>query len=430
MPCLELAPPLTTPKHFMTQRRICQPLKRSFRLAFPNVHWLTTSLASTAALSLVMLWSGFRVVPDMKEPLYYLLSAQAETLGSLFVLAFTFTLVAAQITSRYSHIMLNRVIGTWALWYAIPFGLSILLPLYLLRGELYLWSAQGSLLLASYCVFSLLPFVVAVRRLLSISEALSDLKEELSTADGRTAADLVGRLGNISLGALNLGDYETFELGVAELLEGASPDVASGTFRLAIVKEMRRLIIRTLHEQFASETLSDAIFRLGVIEPIEASLDTDDEVLNEVVEAYRAINVSALRNVEPKLRVISRHAEVAIGRGDRLVVSRLQSLAHVIGNQVIVGASSTDELPQQTIATLGNIVQRVMNEGGLLTNQASVVRSGILAIEYLGTKGLGLGRYDVRDSAIQQLQRVTQNSSDIGRQVEGNARASISVLRG
>ena len=414
----------------MSPRKLSQPLERSFRLAFPNVHWLTISLAATAALSLVMLWSGFRIMPDMKEPLYYLLSAQAETLGSLFVLAFTFTLVAAQITSRYSHIMLNRVIGSWALWYAIPFGASILLPLYLLRGEFYLWSAQASLLLASYCVFSLLPFVAAVRRLLSISETMSDIKREISTVDDRTAADLVRRLGNISLGALNLSDYETFELGVAELRDGASTGVASGTLRLLIAKEMRRLIIRTLDEKFASETLGDAIFELGVSEPIDATSDTDDEVLNEVVEAYKVISMSALRHVEPKVRAIARYAEVAINRGDRLVVSRLQSLAHVIGERIIAGAPLTDELAQQIIGTLGNIVQRVMNEGRLLRDQAVVVRSGILAIEYLGTKGLSLNRDDVREGAIQQLQRVIENSSEIGRQVEGNARASMAILRG
>ena len=414
----------------MSPGKLGQSIGRSFRLAFPNVHWLTMSLAATAILSLVMLWSGFRIIPEMKEPLYYLLSAQAETLGSLFVLAFTFTLVAAQITSRYSHITLSRVIGPWALWYAVPFGVSILLPLYLLRGELYLWSAQASLLLASYCVFSLLPFVAAVRRLLSISETMSDIKQELSTADDHTTADLVGRLGNISLGALNLSDYETFELGVAELRDGASLGVASGKSRLLVVKEMRRLIIRTLDEQFASETLGDAIFQLGVSEPIDAHSDTDDEVLNEVVEAYKVINISALRHVEPKIRAIARYAEVAIGRGDRLAVSRLQALAHVIGERVIANAPLTDEMAQQIIGTLGNIVQRVMNEGRLLRDQAGVVRSGILAIEYLGTKGLSLNRDDVREGAIQQLQRVIENSSEIGRQVEGNARASMAILRG
>ena len=210
-------------------------------------------------------------------------------------------------------------------------------------------------------------------------------------------ADLVGRLGNISLGALNLGDYETFELGVAELRDGASSGISSGKTRLLIVKEMRRLAIRTLDEQFASEAIGEAMFQLGVIEPLDSPSDTDGEVLNEVIEAYRVINMSALRHTESKVRAIARYAEVAISRGDRLIVIRLQSLAHVIGERVIANAPLTDELAQQIIGTLGNIVQRVMNEGRLLRDQAGVVRSGLLAIEYLGTKGLSLNRNDVRE---------------------------------
>ena len=68
-----------------------------------------------------MLWSGFRIMPEKKESLYYLLSAQAETLGTLFVLAFTFTLVAAQSRLVYSHIMLGRVIGALGIVVRWPF---------------------------------------------------------------------------------------------------------------------------------------------------------------------------------------------------------------------------------------------------------------------------------------------------------------------
>ena len=408
--------------------KLSERLRQSFRLAFPNIHWLTVSLVATAALSPVLLFSGFRTTPNVKEPLYYLLSAQAETLGSLFVLAFSFTLVAAQITSRYSHIMLNRVIGPWALWYAVPFGVSILLSLFLLRGDFYLWSAQASLLLASYCVFSLLPFAVAVRRMLSISETMTDMRNELSTADAREAVGIIGRLGNISLGALNLGDYETFEIGVGELQGGGSTGVAAGKYRLLVVKEMRRLIIRTLSEQFASETLSDAIFALGVSQPADAPSDTDDEVLNEIGESYKIINVSGLRHLEVKVREIERCAEVVIERGDRLALTRLLSLMHVLGERVISEESLEDDLAQQIIVTLGNTSQHAMNEGRLLSDRAGVVRSGILAIEYLGTKGLLSNRGDVRSWAILQLRRVAEHPSEIGREVEGNARASMAVL--
>ena len=414
----------------MNLRKLGQQLWRSFRLAFPNIHWFTVSLIATAALSPVLLLSGFRTMPSIKDPLYYLLSAQAETLGSLFVLAFTFTLVAAQIASRYSHIMLHRVIGSWALWFAIPFGVGILLPLFLLRGEFYLWSAQASLLLASYCVFSLLPFAIAVRRLLSISDTMSDMRKEISTADDYGIRDLVGRLGNISLGALNLKDYETFELGVRELLDGASTEVDSGKPRLLVVKEMRRLIMRTVHEQFASEKLGDAIFDLGVRQPIGAPSDTDEEMLSEVAESYKSVNISGLRDYEQRIMLIEKYVEVAIERGERTVVSRLQLILYIIGERVVSEMPFEDEPVQQVMSTLGNIIQRVLDGPRMLSDNVGLARSGILAIEYLGTRGMISHKGDVKDWAMHQLRRVIDNTSELGRQVEGNARASMAVLGG
>ena len=339
----------------MKVRQLTLPLKRSFRLAFPTVYWFSTSLIATAVLYLVLLSSGFQMMPSMKDPLYYLLSAQAETLGSLFVLAFTFTLVAAQIASRYSHIILNRVIGPWALWYAVPFGTGILLPLFLLRGEFYLWSAQVSLLLASYCVFSLLPFAVAVRRLLSISETMSDMKNELHAAEEIGAGDLIGRLGNISLGALNLKDYETFELGVRELQECASISCDSGDSRYLVVKEMRRLIMRTVDDQFASETLGDAIFESGVESIFVDPSDSAAEILNEVAEALKSVDITSLRQVDRKIMLIGNCAGVAIDRGERSVVSRLLLILHVIGDRLISEMPSEVDAPQRVVGTLGDI---------------------------------------------------------------------------
>ena len=230
-----------TARVFVKLHKIHQALWRSFRLAFPNIVWFYACIIAIAILHLLLLLSGFRHTPGMRDSLYYLLSAQAETLGSLFVLAFTFTLVAAQITSRYTHIMVHRVIGSWALWYAVPFVVGILLPLFLLQGYFYLWSTEVSLLVASYCVLSLLPFAVAVRRLLSISATISDMKQELSTTDEPETANVIRRLGNIAIGALNVKDYETFELGVRELMEGASAGLDLSKNKLLIVKEIAQI---------------------------------------------------------------------------------------------------------------------------------------------------------------------------------------------
>ena len=289
----------------MKLSQISKQVRRSFGVAFPNLYWFAASLAFPAALAPVLLLWGFQTLPDSRDPLYYLLSAQAETLGSLFVLAFTVTLVAAQIASRYSQILLHQLIGAWALWYAIPFGAGILLPLFLLRGEFYLWAAHLSLLVASYCIFTLLPFAAAVRRLLSISGTLSTIRHELATSDTEAEASaLTRKLGNIAIGALNLRDYETFELGVRELSAEASEGLDSTQSRLLVVREMRRLIMRTGDEQFASGELGAAIFELCIKQSLNAPSVTDEDVLIEVAEVYKSVNIACLRRLDGNFSLI------------------------------------------------------------------------------------------------------------------------------
>ena len=411
--------------------KVVKRIHKSFCVAFPSAYWLAVSLVFPAALTPILFWSGYQSLPDPRDPLYYLLSAQAETLGSLFVLAFTFTLVAAQIASRYSHILLQQLLGPWALWYAIPFGVGILVPLFLLRGEFYLWSAHLSLLVASFCILSLIPFAGAVRRLLSISETMSGMREEVTTSDSQVVAtDLVAKLGNITIGALNLKDYETFEQGVQEIARCADPSATSSKCRLIVGRELRRLITRTGNEPFASERLEDAIFDLGVKQPINSPSETDEEMLNEVAEAYKSVNISCLRDYEQRIMPIEEFARVVIDRGDRTVVSRLQVILYVMGERVVSEMSIEVKPAQEVMSAMGKIIQRVLNRPGIVNDDVTLVRSGILAIERLGTRGVASRRDDIKDLALHQLRRVIGNTSEVGKQVEGNARASMAVLGG
>ena len=61
---------------------------------------------------------------------------------------------------------------------------------------------------------------------------------------------------------------------------------------------------------------------------------------------------------------------------------------------------------------------RVMDEGRLLRDPASLVRSGILRVEDLGTKGLSSNMEDVREWAVRQLRRVADHTSEVAKQVE------------
>ena len=344
-----------------------------------------------------------------------MLSAQAETLGSLVVLAFSFTLVAAQIASRYSHVMLPRVIGGWALWYAIPYGVGILLPLFLLRGDFFLWSAHLSLILATYCVLSLVPYAAAVRRLLSIPEAMTGMAREVATTDDATAARLITSLGHIALGALNLKDYETFAQGIRELLSCAKirDDVNA---RMLVAAELRGLVVRTADEPFASEALCKAIFGLGIESGIEERSISDEKVLNEVAESYRSANSTCFRDYTQEVALIEEYARIAVERGDSRVVRTLQRILYVVGERVVQEAPFEGALAQQVVAALGNTALRVLDARERFSDHVSLVKSVILAVEYLGTRGSTAQRDEVREWAVRQLARLVDHPADVGNQ--------------
>ena len=172
-------------------------------------------LVAIAPLGAVAWLRGFPSFPPVDDgSLQAVLAAMPATLGTLFVLAFTFTLVTAQIASNYSHILFRRVLGPWVLWYAVPFGIGILLPLYLLNGHFYLWAAEVSLVISTFCVVSLLPFGIAVKALVSVRSALAEHAEQITTSETtEEARGFCKDLSDLSVGALTLRDFATFEPG-------------------------------------------------------------------------------------------------------------------------------------------------------------------------------------------------------------------------
>ena len=113
-------------------------LAQSFSAAYPHPWLLVLILILAAVLTAIGVWRGFPSYPPVKtDALHALLAGLPAALGTLFVLAFTFTLVTGQIASNYSRTLFNRILGPWVVWYAAPFAVGILLPLYLLNGHFF-----------------------------------------------------------------------------------------------------------------------------------------------------------------------------------------------------------------------------------------------------------------------------------------------------
>ena len=92
------------------RRRFAQ----SFSAAYPHPWLLVLILALAVALTAVGVWRGFPSYPPAKtDALHALLAGLPAALGTLFVLAFTFTLVTGQIASNYSRTLFNRILNQY-----------------------------------------------------------------------------------------------------------------------------------------------------------------------------------------------------------------------------------------------------------------------------------------------------------------------------
>ena len=299
---------------------------QSFSAAYPHPWLLVLILALAAVLTAVGVWRGFPSYPPVKpDALHALLAALPAALGTLFVLAFTFTLVTGQIASNYSRTLFNRILGPWVVWYAVPFAIGMLLPLYLLNGHFFLWAAQVSLSLGAYCILSLLPFAVAVRELLSVETALDDTASQFSVVgSARDARTLAREIGDISVGALTLRDFPTFERGVRGLV--SSTDQATATnLRLPIAEEIQRMILRNPNDPYAAQILIEAMVDVALGEA-GADKPTTTELLNETLSAYRSVNIAVFWDQRLAIERVS-----DLAQHQRWAVNKCQAILHVIG---------------------------------------------------------------------------------------------------
>src|SRR3972149_7855492 len=151
--------------------------KSQLRSAFPWPWWMALPIYLVFALPLVW-FLGFPSLPESLDPLYYLLSAQAQTLGAILALVFTLTLVAAQLATKYTQRVLNQVMGLWAFYYLVFYLFGVAVPLFLLNGRFTIWGVRISLLLGGFCLALLVPYFFALRRKLSPAATIQGLRAE------------------------------------------------------------------------------------------------------------------------------------------------------------------------------------------------------------------------------------------------------------
>jgi hypothetical protein len=111
----------------------------------------------------------------------YILSAISQGLAAILALVFTITLVVAQMTRRYTA-MDKIVFRPETISLMIVFGIGVVTPLLVLKFGFWMHGVNLSIVIASFCVFSLLPFLIGVNSVLKYDIGIVNLDEEIMEA--------------------------------------------------------------------------------------------------------------------------------------------------------------------------------------------------------------------------------------------------------
>ena len=111
----------------------------------------------------------------------YILSAISQGLAAILALVFTITLVVAQMTRRYTA-MDKIIFRHETIFLMIIFGVGVVMPLLVLKRGFWGQSVNLSIAVAVFCVFSLLPFLKGVNRVLKYEFGVNALYREIMVA--------------------------------------------------------------------------------------------------------------------------------------------------------------------------------------------------------------------------------------------------------
>ena len=135
----------------------------------------------------------------------YLLSAIAQSLAAILALVFTITLVVAQMTRRYTA-MDKIIFRPETIFLMIIFGIGVITPLLVLKIGFWGCGVILSIAIASFCVFSLIPFLIGVNNVLKYDIGIGNLNEEIMEAIERgyepKAKNKIMELNEIGKGAV------------------------------------------------------------------------------------------------------------------------------------------------------------------------------------------------------------------------------------
>ena len=152
--------------------------KSKMRYKLKKYNWWIYCVIIAIAVFLIL----YYCYPDPdQDNARYILSAISQGLAAILALVFTITLVVSQMTRRYTA-MDKIIFRHETVFLMIIFGVGVVMPLLVLKRGFWGQSVNLSIAVAVFCVFSLLPFLKGVNRVLKYEFGVNALYREIMVA--------------------------------------------------------------------------------------------------------------------------------------------------------------------------------------------------------------------------------------------------------
>lgn len=382
-------------------------LRDSFNDAFPRRVWLIPLVLYVCIATPILYLTGYTSEDIGWISYRYILSAQAQTLGTILALVSSFTLVAGQLVTRYGHLLLRRILAPWVFWYVVPFLIGIIAPLFLLNTYFELWAARLTLLLGGMCIILLIPFFIAVLRQLSMASLIDDLRTIIcDSSSERDAKHALKSLSAVLLGALKLRDYETFNLGM-DCIEQASQTELSGERVWMIAVELGLLVPRSSDDQIAVVALSSMINKVSLHVYEGEDADVRRKLIGNLADTYGHLTSEVISNSIGEIKVIQKLAVEETTHPDNGITRECQRLLYKMGRVTVAELGRDNELPILVISALGEIAQECINKP-VSDGRKNMIAASIRRTEDLGILANNNKLTEVVGIIVEQLQRIEE----------------------
>ena len=255
---------------------------------------------------------------ECPENARYILSAISQGLAAILALVFTITLVVAQMTRRYTA-MDKIVFRPETISLMIVFGIGVVTPLLVLKFGFWMHGINLSIVIASFCVFSLLPFLIGVNSVLKYDIGIVNLDEEIMEAIelGYTprAINKVEELNGICESAIGESREDVISIITRVLSRIGMKSVEKKLWYVTrqVVYALKNIGLKSVERGFKYNSTRGIVDGLRFIasktlKEVEVSGDFKDAVTVEVLKGLSDIGVKAAeKGLEDIIKDVAEH---------------------------------------------------------------------------------------------------------------------------